>query len=157
MDSSGARRSGPSGRTSWRRNNLRCWVSRRAAAARSTIMSPTERQSIQTRIDEISTRWTMLFQAHTPGDAAQAARQALVQRYRGAVYRYRLGAVRDEGVAKELAQEFAVRFLHGDFRRADPERGRFRDYLKTALIHLVNDHKKDRRQQPGPLPPDHPA
>src|SRR3712207_7176976 len=49
---------------------------------------------------------------------------------------------RSEAAAEELLQEFAVRFLRGDFRRADPQRGRFRDYVKTALIHLVIDHQR---------------
>jgi DNA-directed RNA polymerase specialized sigma24 family protein len=48
--------------------------------------------------------------------------------------------VRDPEVADDLAQEFALRFLRGDFQRADPERGRCRDYLKRALINLVHDY-----------------
>ena len=40
-------------------------------------------------------------------------------------------------MATELFQEFAVRFLRGDFRRVSQERGRFRDYLRTVLINLV--------------------
>jgi RNA polymerase sigma-70 factor (ECF subfamily) len=47
--------------------------------------------------------------------------------------------------------------VRGDFHRADPERGRFRDYLKTSLSHLVTDHWRTRKAQPGPLPPDYPA
>jgi RNA polymerase sigma-70 factor (ECF subfamily) len=47
-----------------------------------------------------------------------------------------------------------LRFLRGDFRRADPQRGRFRDYVKTALIHLVNDYYRAQRERPGPLPAD---
>ena len=40
---------------------------------------------------------------------------------------------RDEQLAEELFQEFALRMLRGDFRRAEPLRGRFRDYLKTVI------------------------
>jgi RNA polymerase sigma-70 factor (ECF subfamily) len=95
----------------------------------------------------------MLGRAHVgPAEAANAAYQELLQLYGGAVRRYLLGAVRDAEVAEELAQEFALRFVRGDFRRADPERGRFRDYLKTALIHLVTDHHRARHQWPQPLP-----
>jgi RNA polymerase sigma-70 factor (ECF subfamily) len=113
--------------------------------------------SLNERLSRISTLWTVLFQAHrAEGDEAAAAQRALVQRYSGAVYRYLLGAVRDEDAAHDLAQEFALRFLRGDFRRADPERGRFRDYLKTALIHLVNDHHRARQKWPRALPPDSP-
>jgi RNA polymerase sigma-70 factor (ECF subfamily) len=84
------------------------------------------------------------------------ARHQLLQRYSGAAYRYLLGAVRDPDVAAELCQEFALQFVRGDFRRADPERGRFRDYLKTALIHLVTDYQNERRAAPRRLSPDEP-
>jgi RNA polymerase sigma-70 factor (ECF subfamily) len=50
--------------------------------------------------------------------------------------------------ADELFQEFALRFVRGDFRRADPSRGRFRDYVKRALINLVNNYRS-RQQRRG--------
>jgi RNA polymerase sigma-70 factor (ECF subfamily) len=107
------------------------------------------------RLSQITTQWTVLLRAHaTPADGAAAAQQLLLERYGGAVARYLLGAVRDADVAADLTQEFAVRFLRGDFRRADPGRGRFRDYLKTALIHLVTDHYRTQAGAPRPLPPD---
>jgi RNA polymerase sigma-70 factor (ECF subfamily) len=80
-----------------------------------------------------------------------------MSRYCGAVYRYLLGAVRDEEAALELFQEFALRFMRGDFRRADPERGRFRDYVKTSLMHLVTDYQREQQARARPLPPDLPA
>jgi RNA polymerase sigma-70 factor (ECF subfamily) len=76
----------------------------------------------------------------------------LLQRYGGAVHNYLLGALRDSTLTDDLFQEFTLRFLRGDFRRASPERGRFRDYLRTALIHLVHDQHRARQQQPQPLP-----
>src|SRR5262249_31394963 len=82
-----------------------------------------------------------------------AARQRLLLRYYGAVYRYLLGTVRDLAAAEELAQEFALRFLRGDFHRADPERGRFRDFLKTALRHLAHDFWRKKGKAPAPLQP----
>ncbi len=110
------------------------------------------------RLSRISTQWTLILQAHGPvADAATAAQRALMQRYCGVVYRYLLGALRDEDAAEELSQEFALRFVRGDFRRADPERGRFRDYVKTALVHLVTDYHRRRHAAPRPLPNDHPA
>src|SRR4051812_35402116 len=107
------------------------------------------------RLSQITTQWTMLLRAHagTP-DAARSIQHALLERYGGAVTRYLLGAVRDPDVAGDLAQDFAVRFLRGDFRRADPGRGRFRDYLKTALGHLVTDHRRATAAAPRPLPAD---
>ncbi len=100
----------------------------------------------------------MICRAHAvaaPG--ATSAQHALLERYGGAVSRYLLGAVRDPDVAAELAQDFAVRFLRGDFHRADPERGRFRNYLKTAMIHMVTDYRRQQRAQPRPLEHDTPA
>src|SRR6478672_6403505 len=109
------------------------------------------------RLSRIATRWTAVFRAH--GDAptlAEAARHRLMLQYSGAAYRYLLGAVRDPDVAADLCQEFAVRFLRGDFRRADPGRGRFRDYLKRSLSHLVTDHHRARQAGPVTRSPDAP-
>jgi hypothetical protein len=47
-----------------------------------------------------------------------------------------------------------LRFVRGDFNRADPGRGRFRDFLRTVLYHLVVDYHRVRRAQPAPLPAD---
>src|SRR5262245_49194788 len=111
--------------------------------------------SLNQRLSRISTLWTLLQQAHAgPADAATSAQRLLMQRYLGSVYHYLLGALRDEAAAEELLQEFAARFLRGDFRRADPQRGRFRDYVKTALIHLVDDYHRAERARPRPLPSD---
>jgi RNA polymerase sigma-70 factor (ECF subfamily) len=104
------------------------------------------------RLSRIETQWTALLRAHeTDAGGARDARDRLLLRYSGAVYRYLLGAVRDPDAAADLCQEFAVRFLRGDFRRAAPERGRFRNYVKTALVNLVNDHHRARRAGPVPL------
>lgn len=112
-------------------------------------MDPAE---LENRLSRIATQWTAVFRAHAETEAdAAAVRNQLMLRYSGAVYRYLLAAVRDADVAGDLCQEFAVRFLRGDFRRADPRRGRFRDYLKTALINLVNDHHRARQGGPHPL------
>jgi RNA polymerase sigma-70 factor (ECF subfamily) len=107
------------------------------------------------RLSQISTLWTQLRRAH--GDSPSeitSAQQTLMDRYCGAVYRYLLGATRDEDAALDLFQDFAVRLLRGDFRRADPVRGRFRDYVKTALIHLVSDDRREQRTRPMLLPMD---
>jgi DNA-directed RNA polymerase specialized sigma24 family protein len=104
------------------------------------------------RLSRIETHWTALARAHggATTDAA-ATRNRLLLRYSGAVYRYLLGAVRDPDAAADLCQEFAVRFLRGDFRRADRDRGRFRDYVRTALVNLANDFHRSRQAGPKPL------
>jgi len=113
-------------------------------------------QELNTRLSRISTQWTVVFQAHDPGaPGVSAAQQVLLQRYCGAVYRYLLGALRDPDAADVASQEFALRFVRGDFQRADPGRGRFRDFVKTALYHLIVDFQSRRQVPltPTPLPP----
>jgi RNA polymerase sigma-70 factor (ECF subfamily) len=105
------------------------------------------------RLSDISTSWTALRQAHAgePGPAA-AARQLLMERYGGAVRRYLRAALRDPHAADELTQEFALGLVSGALRHADPGRGRFRDYVKAALFHLVSKYRRRQRRQPSPLP-----
>lgn len=104
------------------------------------------------RLNLIDTRWTLVAQAHAEGPLAVAARNDLFERYCGAAWRYLLAVTRNEDVAEELFQEFALRLIRGDFSRARPQRGRFRDYLKTVLINLVRDFHRARRDGPAPLP-----
>jgi hypothetical protein len=114
-----------------------------------------ELEAPTSHLSRILTPWSLIRCAH--GDAEDRAAQAqrlLLQRYCGAAYRYLRCALRDEDAALNSLQEFVLRFLRGDFRRADPESGRFRDYLKAALRHLVADHYREQRAQPGPLPAD---
>jgi len=118
-------------------------------------MEPTD---LTQRLSSIKTHWTTLFRAHQgESDADTGARQQLLLRYYGAVYRYLLGIVRDPAAAEDLTQEFAVRFLRGDFRRAAPERGRFRDFLKTAVRHLAMDYWRQKEKASPPLPPEEAA
>jgi DNA-directed RNA polymerase specialized sigma24 family protein len=117
--------------------------------------SHSENENLSARLSAIETLWTMLFKAHgSQEDARLAAQKQLLLRYYGAAYRYLLGTVRDPGVADELSQEFAVRFLRGDFHRADPQRGRFRDFLRTSLRHLAQDHWRKQNRAWLPLPED---
>lgn len=54
--------------------------------------------------------------------------------------------MRSPEVAEELAQDFAVRFMRGDFCNVDQERGRFRDFLKTVLRNLCRDHWRTQQR-----------
>jgi RNA polymerase sigma-70 factor (ECF subfamily) len=109
------------------------------------------------RLSGISTPWTVLRQAHEGSAEAVAAQQALMRRYGSAVRRYLVSAIRDPHVADELTQEFALALLRGSFRGADPERGRFRDYVKGVLFHLVSKYRQAQKKDLAALPPDSPA
>src|SRR5262245_61959201 len=110
------------------------------------------------RLSKISTCWTVLRQAHAgPADEAAAAREELLRRYRGAVRRYLQAVLGDAHAADDLAQEFAVSLLRGEFRGADPQYGRFRTYVKGVLFHLVGAYRRKQQRQPDALAPDNPA
>jgi RNA polymerase sigma-70 factor (ECF subfamily) len=82
------------------------------------------------------------------------ARQQLLERYGGAAHRYLLKVLHDPHAADEVFQEFAVQLLHGDLHGANPQRGRFRNFVKGTLYHLIADYRNERRRWPGPLPDD---
>jgi DNA-directed RNA polymerase specialized sigma24 family protein len=100
-------------------------------------------------LSQIETHWSAVFRAHQRGSGeADLALAALVHRYGSAIHRYLLASLRDVEAADELAQEFALRFLRGDFKNAEPSKGRFRDFLKRAIYHLMVDYQRARRTQP---------
>jgi RNA polymerase sigma factor (sigma-70 family) len=114
-----------------------------------------ENEDPNQRISRISTLWSLVFQAHCgPAEAMRSARQQLVTRYGGAIRRYLRKLLQDPDAADEVFQDFAVRLLDGDLRGADPQRGRFRDFVKGTLIHLIADYRKQQQKWPGPLPDD---
>jgi RNA polymerase sigma-70 factor (ECF subfamily) len=101
-------------------------------------------------ISKIETLWPPLREAHAgeSEEARRAAQQQILDRYRPAIYRYLRACLDPEG-ADDVLQEFQLRFIQGGFRNADPDKGRFRDLLKSALFHLMVDyHKKKKRQLP---------
>src|SRR5262249_15162499 len=105
------------------------------------------------RLSDIPTQWSVVVRAHQDTPEAVSATKQLLERYRRPINRYLLACVRRLDVADELFQEFALRFVRGDFKNADPERGRFRCYLKTVLHHLVVDYqRKQQRESHQPLP-----
>jgi len=111
-----------------------------------------DEEALHSRLSRITTIWSLVAdQRRVSPDALRDARLALIQRYQGAAYRYLLGAVRDPDVADELFQQFALRVVEGAFGRADPRRGRFRDYLKATLFHLVVDYQRGHRARPKAL------
>lgn len=108
-------------------------------------------------LSQISTWWPDLRQAHEAppdSDAARAAQRRLLQRYALAIHRYLRAALHDRDAADEVFQAFALRFVRGDYRGADPGRGKFRHYLKGALFNLVFDHHRQRKKNAQPLPDD---
>jgi RNA polymerase sigma-70 factor (ECF subfamily) len=105
------------------------------------------------RLSRIVTQWSMVQRAHGDQQAVRNAQQALLERYGPAVRRYALAALRSEDAADEVFQEFALRFVRGDFGKADPGLGRFRAFVKTVTYRLIVDYqrrgKRAQRESPG--------
>ena len=111
-----------------------------------------DRPADQQRLSRLDTCWTVIGRGQGDSAEAVAAKQQLLERYTAAVHRYLLGRLRDAEAADELTQEFAVHFMKGDLHRADPARGRFRDFVKGVLFHLIADHYRRLKRTPAGLP-----
>jgi RNA polymerase sigma factor (sigma-70 family) len=113
-------------------------------------------QNADARLSQIQTLWTVICRAHGDGpeQAVRAAQVQLMDRYGKVVQRYLLGALRDPHAAEELTQEFALRFVRGDLKGVDRQRGRFRDFLKGTLFHLIGDFHRRQKKTPLPLEAD---
>jgi DNA-directed RNA polymerase specialized sigma24 family protein len=113
-----------------------------------TSMAPTT----EIRLSELSTHWSLIALAHAEDGNARDAQAELLPRYCAAVYRHLIGLLREEAAVEEVCQEFAYRFVRGDFRHVRPDRGRFRDYLKVAIMHLVGEYRRKKKTKERLLP-----
>jgi len=86
-----------------------------------------------------TTRWSMVLEARKEPAQARRALDTLCRNYRPPVLAY----IRSHGYAgdaEDLTQAFFTRFVEQAYHRnADPERGRFRAYLLTALKRFLLD------------------
>lgn len=73
-------------------------------------------------LDQISTRW-----------AAVKDPVRFLMRYGPAIGKYLGALLKNTHDAEEVSQDFLLRVLEHGFANADPDRGRFRDYLKRAV------------------------
>jgi DNA-directed RNA polymerase specialized sigma24 family protein len=100
-------------------------------------------------LSQINTIWSTLVKAHGPdGDERKAALDRLVQRYSRPIYCYLVAVLRDRAAAEEVFQVFALHLVQRDYRHADAAKGRFRQYLKTVLFHLVANYRQRQMRQP---------
>jgi RNA polymerase sigma-70 factor (ECF subfamily) len=109
-----------------------------------------------------STPWELLRQARDQLPAVQhAARAALLERYGPLIRRYFGGAFRgrpdQQEAIDECLQRFGVRLCEGAFDTANPQRGRFRDYLKRSLRNLAVDYLREHASGPAAELPDLPV
>jgi len=108
------------------------------------------REEVNERLSHISTDWGALKDAHRGDDIARAAQTLLILRYGPAVRRYLTRIASDAESADDLFQEFGLAIIEGKLKSADPDRGRFRDYVKSVLRHLVAKSHTKRKKATQP-------
>jgi RNA polymerase sigma factor (sigma-70 family) len=87
-----------------------------------------------------TTRWSLILDAREAPETARRALEQICRDYRGPVLSYVRRAGHSPSDAEDLTQEFFARFLERRWHaRADPARGRFRNYLLTALRRFLLD------------------
>ena len=105
--------------------------------------NPFESFAKASRLSRIETAWSMVHRAHQDEPTLSlTAQQTLLNLYGGAIRRYLSAALKDPEAVEDLFQNFAVRFVQGDFQGLDPERGRFRSFVKTVLFRMVAEHRR---------------
>ena len=100
----------------------------------------------------LSTQWSMVLAA--PDDPAIL--DTLLRRYLGPIYAYVRRAGNPRDLAADLTQEFVSQIIlqRGLLDRADPARGRFRIFLKSALSNfLVDQHRRGTTRRHSPAAP----
>jgi len=88
-----------------------------------------------------TTHWSVVINAGRPDSPGVLdALEQLARTYQYPIYAEVRRQSHDHETARDLTQAFFERLLSGDFfSRADPLRGRFRNYLLTALNHFLAD------------------
>ncbi len=107
-------------------------------------------------LSRISTIWTQVLDAHGDDEqAVRAAQTAVMDRYSASVYRYLQKVLGDSDAADEVFQQFALQFVRQAFRHANPQRGRFRDYVKISVLNLVSRYRRGQAMAPRPVNLEH--
>ncbi len=100
-----------------------------------------------------TTRWSLVLAAAGDAADARAALEQLCRIYRPAVLAYLRSHGHARSDAEDLTQGFFTRFIEKRLHAtAQPDRGRFRAYLRTALQHFVinaGEHAHAARRHSG--------
>lgn len=88
------------------------------------------------------TRWSIILEAKGEGEEAEGAFAELMKLYRKPIYASFYHHCKNEEDAKDLTQSFILGLLRrDDIKKIDPEKGRFRSFLRAAIKHFkANDY-----------------
>lgn len=99
-----------------------------------------------------ATRWTLIRSAQLGEEARKKALDELLCRYWKPLYFYALGRGLSPEQAQDAVQSFCLQLIEKEqfLERLDPERGRLRSFLKSALRnYLVNQHERAAAEKRG--------
>ena len=100
------------------------------------------------RLSQIETQWSVVRNAHqSDEEAARNAQRQLLQQYGTAIQRSLNAKLRDPAAADDVYQDFAVKFVQGDFHKASPEIGRFRTFIRTILFRQIADYYRAKKRR----------
>ncbi|MCW5550296.1 MAG: sigma-70 family RNA polymerase sigma factor [Opitutaceae bacterium] len=103
-----------------------------------------------------TTDWSVVLDAGTDGARKRRALEKLCRIYWQPVYGFIRHLGNDAEHAKDLTQAFFAHLLENDFfATADPERGRFRAYLRQTCRHFLGNQwqKQTAQKRGGSKPP----
>jgi RNA polymerase sigma-70 factor (ECF subfamily) len=98
-----------------------------------------------------TTHWSLITRATTASPEGRAALEALCRAYWFPVYAFARKQGCGAADAEDITQDFFAEIVQSEFlQRADPERGRFRSYLLTAVKRsIANAHERATAQKRG--------
>lgn len=102
-----------------------------------------------------TTDWSIVLATGTDGARKRRALEHLCQTYWQPVYAFIRGLGHDREQAKDLTQSLFAYLLETDFfATADPERGRFRAYLRQTCRNFLGNHwqKMSAQKRGGSTP-----
>lgn len=102
------------------------------------------------RADFLPTRWSMVLAAAGQPAAAETAvaLEQLAKAYWQPVYAFIRRQTASASDAEDLTQEFFARLLEKRFlNTVDPERGKFRSFLLTAVKHFMSNQSDQSKAQ----------
>ena len=115
-------------------------------------MSEDSIESKRGQSDFANTRWTLVLAAgDQKSPASQAALKQLCETYWYPLYVYARSRLASRADAEDMTQAFFAEFLEKNFAAtADPQRGRFRAFLLTALKNFMSkEWEKARAKKRG--------
>ena len=98
-----------------------------------------------------TTHWSLISRATARSPEGRAALESLCQAYWFPVYAFARKQGCSASDAEDVTQDFFAEIVQSEFlQRADPERGRFRSYLLTAVQRrIANAHARAHAQKRG--------